>query len=179
MTRTSVRFCLGVLTAVAGLLAAPWNDGTARADEPREIARVIVLGNCDTPDWAIRRCGRIRTGDKVREADLRAAEERLRAAGLFETGPDRGPSVTAVPNELDTKLFDLLIRVEEHPWNGVAWGVSDMWAAVRAQDPDAALRAAFFLKGGVARLRDWREEQRRADPGASPDRCEMRGFQFR
>ncbi|MDY3555835.1 POTRA domain-containing protein [Gemmata sp. JC717] len=155
MTRTSNLFQSDTLSVLCAFIVALLGSAElARAEEPRRIGRVIIAGNDLTPDWAIRRHLRIQSGDKVREADVRAAEERLRASKLFPNAPGRRPVVEVCPNELDAKLFDLLIRVDEYPWSGVGWGLSDLWSAARARDLDGLLRAAIFLKYGVGRLSD-------------------------
>jgi hypothetical protein len=157
MTRVLKQTCVRFLVAVAFVAST----ATARADEPREIARIIIEGNTDTPAYFIERLVRIRTGDKIRETDLRAAEERLRACKLFQLGPGLAPSVTLIPNDLDEKLFDLRIRIAEQPWNGVMWGIAEIRAALYARDLNAILRAMIFLKGGLERLQSWREAERR------------------
>jgi hypothetical protein len=162
MRRVPGQFWKGILSALGGLAAA-LSSAHAGAEEPRQIGRVLVWGNVFTPDDAIHRFVRIQSGDTIREADLRAAEERLRASKFFRTGPGRGPSVVVTPNEVDGRFFDLVIRIEEHPWNGVAWGVSDMWSAVRARDLDAALSAMIQLKWGVEGLSHWWNERWRKE----------------
>ncbi len=160
MKRPLRLFWKGVLSTAVGLTAAILGaTGSVGAEEPREVARIIIEGSTDTRDSVILRHVRIASGVQVRAADLKRAEERLSASKLFQAGPGRGSSVTLSPNDFDVKRFDLRIRIAEQPWNGVTWGVADAWAAARARNLLETLRAVLHFTDGLGRLRSWRESQ--------------------
>lgn len=159
MKRSSRPFWKCILFPALGLAAIL--GGFVRSEEPREVARIFIEGNTDTPDSVILRHLRLASGDQVRAADLKRAEERLSASGLFQDSPGRGPSVTLVPNEFDATKFDLRVRITEQPWSGVAWGVADLWSAARVGHLQEALAAVVRFSDGANHLRSWRESEPR------------------
>jgi hypothetical protein len=147
MTRSTRRaaWCL--------LLAAGAASG---ADRPpaRTVGQVVIVGNTDTADWIIRHLARIEPGDKVGAADLAAAAGRLRSSWIFRADPpgNPGPTVTFLPARGNADgTVDVLIQVEDRPWNGVAWGVFDLWIALKGYDPVGANEAALRIRDAIAR----------------------------
>ncbi len=131
----------------------------AQAQDMPRIARVIIAGNTEIPDYAILGVARIRPGEPLRPSDLQGAEERLRKTKWFD--PATGPTVKTQPNDIDSGFADVVIQVGERPWNGVVWGVYELRAGICGLAPEHLWSGALMLKTGLPRLREWRAAQPR------------------
>lgn len=88
---------------------------------PDRVGRVLIEGNTDTPTRVILRCLALRPGEVLDYTQLPASRDRLKKSGLFGDA-----SIEVVPNEFGGVFKDILVRVEERPWN---WA---LFAAVNA-----------------------------------------------
>lgn len=125
----------------------------AQAQDMPRIGRILIEGNTDTPDHAILGVVRIRPGELFRAPELRDAEGRLRKTKWFD--PVTPVTVRSLPNDADSGFVDIVIQVTERPWNGVVWGVYDLWTGIRGLDPEHLWSGALYLKTGLPRLREW------------------------
>ena len=82
---------------------------------PVTVGRVIIVGNTVTKDEVIRREVGLYPGQVLRFPELRLAELRLSRLGIFETKPETGsrPTVTAIPDEADPSVQNILVQVKE------------------------------------------------------------------
>ena len=152
-----------IRSLVVVTLLACGSSAHAQPDATRKVGRVIVVGNTETPDDTILGVVRFRPGDTYRPADLKDAINRLTATRWFVTGrrPERGPTVESFPNELNTTYSDIIIRIEEQPWNGVVWGVRRLRIGFRANNLVYVWQGAVQLADGLPQLQTWRDAQRR------------------
>jgi hypothetical protein len=150
---------------VAAFLCFAAGISPSQAEEPPRIGHIKVQGNTDTPQGVIFAVAGFKEGAKVRAADLRAAEARLHATMLFQDKPgtDCGPCVVTVPNENKAGYVDVIILIEEQPWNCVLWGIVDIRLSIWTSDLDEALMATKRLCAGVDRFlerRPWHRQPR-------------------
>jgi outer membrane protein assembly factor BamA len=97
------------------------------AEEPMRVGMVYVVGNTVTRDQVIRETIELEPGRYLRPADMRSAEARLAALGIFASGQSR-PRVTVIEGESTFK--DIIVTVKEKstsswrtswtltPWDG-------------------------------------------------------------
>ena len=101
--------------------------------------RIVIEGNTDTPDRYIATLLDLRPGQKIQLGSLRAAQERLRASGVFQTNPWRGvgPAVELSPPVFESEYWDVRIRVVERPGNWLTFCLLDLI--------ESAVHATLFL----------------------------------
>jgi hypothetical protein len=75
--------------------------------EPDRVGRIIVEGNTKTSDSKILNLLNLRPGQLLRYPALEESRKNLETAGF------RGVFVEVVPNELDTPLKDIRVKVDE------------------------------------------------------------------
>lgn len=121
-------------------------------DRPSRVARVIIEGNTATPDDVILSHFELRPGQIMNPKAVRAAEVRLRECGLFRVNRWRGagPTVEIVPNDFGTEFLDILIRVEERPWNFLAFASVELIEAALSGEGDKFHDSARRLWQGFA-----------------------------
>lgn len=128
---------------------AVWTGFSAPVQAPGElrVGRIVIEGNTDTPDRVILEHVPLRPGQRLRYADLIAARDGLRKCGHFRVNPwrDVGPTVEALPNELDNQFRDVRIRIQEKPLNWLRFGARDLILAAVLGDADEMYREAVWL----------------------------------
>ncbi len=104
------------LTVLATCLTVPAiSPSRAERETPRPcISRIIIAGNTVTQDEVIRDALCLFSGQEFCVSELRLAEKRLAALGIFEMDEKKGirPTVTAIPTE-DPHFQDVLVQVTE------------------------------------------------------------------
>jgi outer membrane protein assembly factor BamA len=110
----------------------------------------VIVGNTATPDDVILSFFELRPGQIMRPRALREAEARLRESGLFHVNRWRGitPTVEILPNDFGNEYLDVLIRIEERPWNWVAFAVTELACAALEGEPRDLHDAAYRLWRG-------------------------------
>ena len=79
--------------------------------EPARVGRVIIEGNNITQDRVIMNQLDLRPGQVLQYPKLEDARMRLARLGIFD--PANPPTVTELPNELDSNFKDILVQVNE------------------------------------------------------------------
>ena len=75
--------------------------------EPDRVGRIIIEGNTKTSDNAILNLLNVRPGQLLSYPALEGSRKSLEMVGF------RGATVEVVPNELDTAIKDIRVRVDE------------------------------------------------------------------
>lgn len=119
---------------------------------PDRVGRVMVEGNCDTPDWAIlwwldQQPGQVL--DRARVAAARASLNTLGELGLFDT--DQPPTVEIQPNELDSSFRDIVISIRERPWNWAIFATYETAVGASLWDFDRLGSTAVRVRDKVVR----------------------------
>src|SRR5207245_507667 len=111
------------LTPAAAFAAAP----PAAAKSLERVGQIFIVGNERTRQDVILRQVRLYPGQVLSEADLRAAEKKLRRLNLFECKPDGSvrPTITVRDNpaDPDSPYKDVLISVQEANTGSLMFGV--------------------------------------------------------
>ena len=146
-TRFSVALVIGF-----GLFGSP---GQVRAGEPDRVGQILIVGNVQTPAGDILVHIGFWPGQILQYPQLEAARKRLAQLSLFD--PDNPPSVDVLPNELDNRFKDILIRVNERPGAWVQLAVRNGNLAVQTADcrlmGDVLLQSAWHLREHYTRNR--------------------------
>lgn len=119
-------------------------------DRPTRVGRVNIEGNTATPGDVILKLFELHPGQAMNPRNVRAGEERLRKCGLFRVNRWRSisPTVEIVPNDFGNEYLDVWIRVEERPWNFVAFALTELAGAALEGDLRDLQDAAYRLWRG-------------------------------
>jgi hypothetical protein len=79
--------------------------------QPAKVGNVYIVGNTFTKDSVIRGAIELCPGETLRYGEVRAAEKRLAALGLFESGKDR-PTIRVV-DDTESVFKDIVVIVKE------------------------------------------------------------------
>lgn len=124
----------------------------AQADPTFRVGRLVIEGNTATPDSVILDMVGLRPGQTATVGQVRKAEARLRESDLFRANRWRGtgPTVRVLPDEIGSEFLDVLISVEERPWNFLAFGTWELMVAAVNGDLDRMDDAAGLIRRGFA-----------------------------
>jgi outer membrane protein insertion porin family len=126
---------LWITVAVALLAAQPQKA-------PDRVGRIIIHGNTQTRDRIILRQLEMSPGQVLNYPQVKAAEGKLRKLGLFDEA-----TVEVRPNDSGREFKDVVVEVQERPWNWLLFGIEDLFVGVATLDTyllwDAACRFRF------------------------------------
>jgi hypothetical protein len=107
--------------AITALVGLSLSTAKAGEDGPTRIGQIFIVGNTATPEWVILRQLPLFPGGKLDAADLIMGERNLERLGLF-----RRPTVKILDPEKEQEYKDILVSIEEKPWNWLIFDALDL-----------------------------------------------------